>query len=158
MHCVLLEHPQVLLYLGINVSDPAEYSLGRTSGKSSPFSPLCRAYRRACLATHMRTLYFRRFSPLRDVMWRQPDQVNWRRRRLRRTTFLNNWEMYKYTTNSFVSYITKVTFKWQERLNQTWDYNLMCFTHNYEVRESHRLEKSLMIMTKIKLPIFWARI
>ncbi len=53
-----------------------KYSLGRTSGKSSPFSPLCRAYRLARLATHMRTLYFRQFSPLRDEMWRQPDQVN----------------------------------------------------------------------------------
>ncbi len=40
------------------------------------FSPLCRGYRRVRLATHLRTLYFRRFSPLRDVIWRQPDQVN----------------------------------------------------------------------------------
>ena len=52
------------------------YSLGRTSGKLSPFPPLCRAYRRVRLATHMRTLYFRRFSSLRDIIWRQPGQVN----------------------------------------------------------------------------------
>ncbi len=52
------------------------HSLGRTSGKSSLFSPLCRAYQCVRLATHMSTLYFRRFSPLRDVIWRQPDQAN----------------------------------------------------------------------------------
>ena len=56
-----------------------KYSLGRTSGKSSSFSPLWRAYRHERLATHIRTLYFRQFSPLRDVIWRnwrQPHQVN----------------------------------------------------------------------------------
>ena len=48
------------------------HSLGRTFGKSSPFPP----YQHVRLATHVRTLYFRRFSPLRDIIWRQPDQVN----------------------------------------------------------------------------------
>ncbi len=53
-----------------------EYLLGWTSGKSSPFSPLYRAYRRVRLATHMRILYFQPFSPSCDVIWRQADQVN----------------------------------------------------------------------------------
>ncbi len=57
-------------------AEQSTHSLGRTSGKSSPFSPLCRAYRCARLATRMRTLHFRRFSPSCDVIWRQPDRVN----------------------------------------------------------------------------------
>ncbi len=44
------------------------YSLGRTSGKSSPFSPWCRAYWHVRLATHMRTLYSRRFCELRKLL------------------------------------------------------------------------------------------
>ncbi len=54
-----------------------QHSLGRTSGKSSLFSPSCRAYRCVRLATHICVhCIFGDFSPLRDVMWRQPDQAN----------------------------------------------------------------------------------
>ncbi len=53
----------------------AMHSLGRTSRKSSPFF-LCCAYHCARIATHMRTLYFQRFSPLLDIIWRQSDQAN----------------------------------------------------------------------------------
>ena len=52
------------------------YSLGWTSGKSSLFSPSCRAYQCVRVATHMRTLYFQRFFPFpwRNVTSARPSE------------------------------------------------------------------------------------
>ncbi len=71
-----LSSPRVYMWSSQKAYIEQDHSLGRTSGKSSLFSPLCRAYRCVHLATHMHTLYFRRFFPFawRNVTSAQPSE------------------------------------------------------------------------------------
>ncbi len=77
------------------------------SRNSSPFSSLRCTYQSACTALHMNALHVQRFSPLRDIIWCQPQKKQQLHSLLQHRSD-DWWKVWKYDINNII--MTMVLF------------------------------------------------